>query len=945
MSNFKFVLFGSSILVVAALQAPAFAEETASGNAVDEVVITGSRLVVNGNQAPTPVTVMDTKTLQLSAPSNIPDGLNQLPQFSGSRSDSASSGLTAITPSAGNYLNLRNLGFVRGLILLDGQRVPPTSFEGIVDTNLLPEALVQRVDVVTAGASAAYGSDAVTGVVNFILDKNFNGLKASVQGGISQYGDRNSYRISVAGGTSVLNGRGHLEFSVEHYDADGVKDQSSRPNYSDQPIAFGNGTTVPFRTEYNARIANSTFGGLILSGPLINMKFEPNGSLSKFNAGSVTPVLNLALGGDGALLLGASLVGALRTDQVFVRGSYDITDNITGFLQGSFGESRTRYDHIGVDSRFGNITIFSGNAYLQPQIQQVLTATNTPSFTFSRTFLESGEKVVDILNDDMNVFAGLEGKLPGDWSWRATYAGGESIMRAEHTRNPDNTKLTAATDAVKDSSGNIVCRVTITNPGVFPGCVPINLFGVGAPSAAALAYIYGANSQYQARNEINDFAVDFRGTVMQLPAGPLLAATGVEYRNASLKMTSNADPATPLVTTGLRGFASGQGLYGNTNQGATDGKNNVTEGFLELQVPVLKDLPFVDSFDLNAAGRVTNYSTSGRVETWKLGFSYAPISDLRFRGTLSQDIRAPTLQELFAGQQLHGQTFNDPHTNLSGDIATINSGNPDLKPEIGRTKTIGFVYQPSWLSGFTASVDYFDIDIKNAITTETVQQIAQDCEDSNGTGPSCALIVRPNPFSDRSAANRIQQIIIAPLNLAENYTHGIDVDAGYRFPLSKIWEANDGVISLRALFNYTPSNKLLQKVGLAPIQQAGLGGVANTGTGNPIYRGAYSANYEKGPWTVNVQERYIGSIKRSLLPNMVYVDNVIPAVWYTNLAVAYKFKVGGHDLEAFANINNLFNKDAPLVPSTTLPGIRYSTAAYLYDVIGRYYTGGLRMRF
>src|SRR5258708_4700880 len=201
MSNFKFVLFGSSILVVAALQAPAFAEETASGNAVDEVVITGSRLVANGNQAPTPVTVMDTKTLQLSAPSNIPDGLNQLPQFSGSRSDSASSGLTAITPSAGNYLNLRNLGFVRSLILLDGQRVPPTSFEGIVDTNLLPEALVQRVDVVTAGASAAYGSDAVTGVVNFILDKHFNGLKASVQGGISQYADRNSYRTPLAGGT------------------------------------------------------------------------------------------------------------------------------------------------------------------------------------------------------------------------------------------------------------------------------------------------------------------------------------------------------------------------------------------------------------------------------------------------------------------------------------------------------------------------------------------------------------------------------------------------------------------------------------------------------------------------------------------------------------------------------------------------------------------------
>jgi iron complex outermembrane receptor protein len=889
--------------------------------------------------------VMDTATLQQSAPSNLPDGLNQLPQFSGSRSETQSAGLTAISPNAGNYLNLRNLGFVRSLILLDGQRVPPTSFEGTVDTNVLPQALVQRVDVVTAGASAAYGSDALTGVVNFVLDKKFTGLKGSVQGGISEYDDRKSYRVSLAGGTPVLDGRGHVLFSVEHYQADGIPDQATRPNYASQPIAFGNGTTVPFRTEYDSRITNSTFGGLILSGPLANMKFEPNGSLSRFDRGSVTPVLNLSLGGDGALLLGASLVGSLRTDQVFARASYDFTDNVTGFVQAAFGESRTRYNHIGVDSRFGNMTIFSGNAYLRPEIQAALSAGNSPSFTFSRTFLESGPKVVDILNGSFSLFAGLEGKLRGDWTWRATYAGGQSIMRAEHTRNPDNTRLAAATDAVRDASGNIVCRVTVTNPGAFPGCVPINLFGVGAPSQASLAYIYGQDSQYQARNDLHDVAFDVRGTVYELPAGPLLAAVGAEYRTQSLKMTSNADPALPLNTVGLRGFASGQGLFGNTNQGMSNGEQNVVEGFVEVQAPILRGLPLAESLDLNGAVRVTKYSTSGRVETWKVGFSYVPVSDLRIRGTLSRDIRAPTLQELFAGEQLSARTFNDVHTNSSGDITTLRSGNRDLVPEIGRTETIGVVYSPSWLSGFTASVDYYNIEIKGAITLTDVVQINQDCEDSNGTGPSCALISRPNPFSDRSLANRVRQIRLAPLNLAQIYTHGLDVDAGYRFPLSNIWSGSDSVITLRALVNYAPSYKIRQKEGLAPAQQAGLGGVANAGTGNPKFRGAFSLNYANGPLTVNLQQRYIGKIKRSLLANSVYVDNDIGAVQYTNLAVSYKFQAMGRDLEVFSNVNNLFNKAAPLVPSTTLPGIRYPTLASLYDVVGRYYTAGLRFQF
>jgi outer membrane receptor protein involved in Fe transport len=812
---------------------PGASEVIGAGPLVEPVVVvTGSLLVRDGNRSPTPVTMMDINTLQEIAPTNIPDGLNQLPQFSNSRSESQNSQTgTAISPAAGNYLNLRNLGIVRSLILLDGQRIPPTSYEGTVDTNVLPQILVQRVDVVTAGASATYGSDALTGVVNFVLDKKFTGLKGSVQGGISEEGDNRNYRLTLAGGAPVLDGRGHVLFSVEHYQSDGIDSRADRPLYALFPMAYGNGTTIPYRTEFNARVSNATFGGLALSGPLNFFKFDPGGTISPFNRGS-SQVGGVQIGGDGSYTTPGSLIGSVRTEQAFARASYDITENITGFIQATFGEARNRFAHVGNDSRFANMTIFSGNAFLRPEVQAILTANNTPSFTFSRHTVESGRKVVDTLSTSGSIFAGLDGKFGGDWTWKATYSGGESILRAQHSRNPENTRLTAALDAVRDTGGNIVCRVTLTNPGVFPGCV----------------------------------------------------------------------------------------------------------------VPLLKDLPFIQSLEFNGAGRVTDYSTSGRVETWKAGVSYVPVGGLRFRGTLSRDIRAPTLYELFAAPALTAATFDDVHTNQTYVITQLRSGNPALQPEIGRTTTFGLVVQPRWLRGFTVAIDYYDIDIKGAISTRTGTQINQDCEDGGETSPSCALLARPGPFSDRSAANQISRISLVPQNLAFTSTHGVDVEAGYRFPLSHIWDGTGAVVTLRALANYTQSYKTLETASSPVQQQAGLGGAQNTNSGNPKLRTTISATYATGPLRVSLQQRYIGALRRSLQPNIVYVDNDIEGIAYYNAAVTYRFNVNGQRAEVFVNVNNLLDKAPPLVPYINGPGLIYPTLQSLYDVVGRSFVLGVRVR-
>ena len=196
--------------------------------AVEEVVVTGSRIVTAGFQAPTPVTVVTTEALQRTAPGAIPEGLNQLPQFAGSRSNVTPGGL-GNTPSTGNYLNLRNLGTLRNLVLLDGQRLPPTSYEGITDSNIIPQALVQRVEVVTGGASAAYGSDAVSGVINFILDTKYNGVKGQVQWGETEYGDAPTFKGNIAFGANILNDRVHILGSYDHYQTKGIIGNQSRP--------------------------------------------------------------------------------------------------------------------------------------------------------------------------------------------------------------------------------------------------------------------------------------------------------------------------------------------------------------------------------------------------------------------------------------------------------------------------------------------------------------------------------------------------------------------------------------------------------------------------------------------------------------------------------------------------------------------------------------------
>lgn len=922
--------------------------EDAGASSARDIIVTGTRVVRDGYNQPTPVTVAPTTELEKATPTNLADAINKLPQFANSVSPQSNSQLQGNSGEHGNLLNLRGVGPTRALILLDGIRVPPTTFRGAVDVNTIPQLLIQRVDVVTGGASAVYGSDAVSGAVNFVLDKKFEGVKGVAQRGVSTRGDLGNYRIGIAGGLSFAGDRGHVLASIERFQSDGIK-RSARIYGDDAYAAVGSvpGSTAapgrqanPFIFLPNLRFTTNDYNnGIILTSTvpsLTNTIFLPGGAVRPIQRGAATGTPGTNVGGDGLYIPGFNqLIAPLTTTQGFGRLSYDLSDALTAHVQGSYSRSVTRYD-TQAQSVLG-FRFFSGNAFLNPAVQAQMGPND--SFTVFRFIGEQGPIPTREATNAYLINGGLEWNL-GGWNITADYTHGRSVTKFAQTQ-VEIPKLAAALDAVRGPNGSIVCRVTLTNPGLYPGCVPLNVFGAGTPTAADLQTVLGV-SRYRAMNTTDDFVLSARGDLFELPAGPVTVAIGGQYRKQKLDLTSNSDPAVPVDFTGLRGIpANRMTRFNNTNVGSAFGKVNVKEVFAEAQVPIFKNQRFAEELSLNGAFRLTDYSTSGSVKTWKVGAVYKPIQDIMFRVTRSRDIRAPSLFELFAGVQTAPVNFNDPHTGTPGSIRQFSGGNPDLDPETGDTFAAGVVLSPSFLPGFDVSVDYYDLKIKGAIATQGLNDVVNECETSNGTSPTCALIERPLPFSDRSPANYPISVSLITQNISFLRTSGLDITMSYRTRLG------DGELALRASGNYLDRYKT-QTNSIAPvIDYAGHGVNSQTAYAYPKFRGTLSANYSHGGLTLFVQESMIGKVTIGNLkndPTSFYAVPAIKPVFYTDATASYKFDVRGEP-ELFVTATNLLDRKPPLVAAAAAPGLLYPTLFTLYNVAGRTLTAGVRFKF
>ena len=949
---------------------------------VEEVVVTGTLITGNGYQAPTPVTAVTANDLLRVTPESIPAGLEQLPQFTMSASTN-NYGTQAGTPGAGNYLNLRGLGAIESLTLMDGNRLPATSFNGTVDANIIPQAFASRVDVVTGGASATYGSDAVSGVVNFIINKKFDGLKGSAQGGVSDFGDDAQLKFSIAGGTSLFSDKGHVEASYEHFQQPGVTCIRKVAGDCDRPNAFGYGlvgagtAANPYKLGTNLTVNNSTYGTLITSaansaGKTVpftfnNFQFGPGGTVMPFSAGTPTGTATENSGGQGAVTFGTSLTGSLSSDQGYGRFDYDITDDISAYASLALSQTKNSYITVTDGSQVNAYHIFQDNAFLPTSVAQAMAAQGVAYFVGSRYEADQTPKLASTINTAWIAQGGISGKL-WNWNWSANMTYGDSQLRTTQAGNFQQDRWYAALDAVRDSNGSIVCRVTLTNPGLYPGCLPWNGFGDGSPSQASYNYIEGTEA-FKVDNQMTDLTARVSGALFDLPAGTVSMAAGFEYRYEDLNETAASDPSVPIDQTGLchqvnaAGAPTGNPVtsaqctaitlasgivssttvpgvlkFSTTNVGPSHGNESIEEGFVEFAVPLLKDMPFIEELDANVAGRFAQYSISGSAETWKLGVNYQPIDEVRIRATMSRDFRAPFLYDLFAGSSATFGNFNDAvHSGTQQYINTYSLGNPNLKPEIGNTSTVGVVWSPTYIDGFTASLDYYTIRITDQIAKISSTTEDQLCEASGGTDPLCANIVRATPFSDHTAASFPLRIYTIPFNQASVSQTGFDFDMSYRLGLDAIFADATSSMNFRFIGTYIPSILTYTGIGGRIVQSAGAGST-------PKIKFNVTANYLDGPINVGARVRFIGEDHFTHDPTLFYAFNngvASPDRAYIDLNASYDFKLAGVDMQAYLGIDNLTNMFV-FVPSTGGINENFPTNQALYDVIGRYYTFGMR---
>ena len=963
-----------------------------TNTSVGEVVVTGSHVIRNGNASPTPLTVANAEQLKLVSPLSLSNGLAMLPSMTNAGPGRGAFFSGQITGQQGNLLNLRNLGLTRTLVLIDGRRAPPTSFTGLVDVDVIPEMLVSRVETVTGGASAAYGSDAVAGVVNYILDTRFVGIKLEASAGMSNQAgfkfdqrlnlpiqqaccDGKSYRIGGAWGHAFFDGRLHLEAAAEYVQNEHVL-QAARPNinnawwlYVPSNPTTGAGSSPagtaanPYTLAQNVVQANRSispkFTGCSTANPaslpsfslgacpagIGNMLVTQGGQIVPWDNGLSANTPAFQIGGSGwGSPDSADLIPGFEQTHVFGGADFDITPNLNAWAQVIYSKNITQYDVSGSSIAH---PIYSGNPYLPASIQTLMTNNNITSVQIQQYLPQSYPLYGRETTNDFNVMAGLKGDIAWGWKFDLSYAYG-SAHDFNVQKHPNQPRIYAALDAVTDpSSGQPVCRVTLTNPGLYPGCQPLNLFTFYAASPAALQYILPLD-WYRSSFTTNDFTINFNGELFHTWAGPILAGFGFEYRTRSLVMSSNGDPNIAPQITGIRGIASSVKTWTFLNQAPINGSDNVKEGYIELSIPLARDMMFARSLDINGAVRLTDYSISGRATSYKVGGVWEPMEGLRFRGTVSSDIRAPYLNELFGLSVGKSAIQLDPHCQCSGQYDIITGGNPNLEPEKAQTYTGGVIFQPPQIHNFSIAVDWYSIDVKGAISVpnNNTAAVLQACVNENGVGPDCKFITYPLGYANTTAANFPTQVFSNQQNLSSIATSGIDIEAAYRFDLHDVMESLSGNISIRALANYVASFKI-QSTATAPVFDVSgttddVGAGANFGP-VPHWKGLFTVDYTNGGFQWVVQTQLIGPM--TVGPQFFYIQNKVPAVAYVNTTLAYTTRLAGAETKFFFTVNNVFNQIAPLVPQTANPGIAPPTAYPLYDLMGRYFTLGVKTRF
>ena len=986
-SNFlgagAFALPLSLVTGIAGAQAP-----SQEPRPVEEVVVTGTRIQQTGMVTPTPVTSVGSQDLQAMAPGNLIDSLSQLPQFF--NNDTPQTQFNFAGSAGASNLNVRGIGSNRTLVLLDGRRIVSSNRLGTTDINVFPEGILERVEVVTGGASAAYGSDAVAGVANFVLNTEFVGFDSHLQGGITDRGDAESFEASVTYGTEIGE-RGHLIASADAYDSRGVDGYEDRDWYqgwgtvtNPEWVASGGAVGPQLIIAPNVVSTEYTFGGLIRAPgtPLDRLMFLPDGSVAPFqtsrlsvlDTGTQSQSIAPEFGGGSGDNIEADrggeggLVPSIDRESAFLRYEHQLSDGLSLFGQLIYGKSVTNSPAF-TSLMFGpwQATLFADNAFLPESVRTLMAEVGLSSVGFSRlaSTRDLGVARFEQENKTMSGTVGFRAELSGGgifdgWTLDGYYQLGRNENRIREFNYPRVDRIFIAMDSVFAPDGSIVCRAALFDPATFGDCVPLDLLGEGRASQEAIAWATEGTKRVLADLEQTFAEIVMNGEIWGgRAAGPTGLAFGASFREDTIDQVVDDvtnptnDPAHVAVpfndpARGIQGiplaFAGTATGFQFSTSPNIEGGFQVRELFGELLFPVVSDAAAAERLDLNLAARLADYSGSGSIWSYKAGLDWQIREPIRLRGTFSRDVRAATLAERFDAQG-QGASAEDP---LLGDISyafgQIIGGNPEVDPEEADTLTVGFVYQPSAVPGFSLATDWYEIDIAGAIDQLGVQRIVDDC--NAGALELCELITRSDELLPGEPVGRITQVRNVFLNVSAAKVRGVDLEGTYTTDFA------NGSIALRGLVSYLDENSITN-IGAPTDNEAG-----DILAGFPRWKATAHFIWNRGPFSVFVQERYVGGGKRNnddaegnvtLPPGSTGVtisDNTVNAALYTDLQLGYTLdRPSGTTWRLYANVNNVFDEDPPIVAGFfNFFGSTQAQEA-LHDVLGRRYTAGFSVQF
>lgn len=947
---------------LSSLSSAAFAQQAqtvAAGEAeVETIVVTGSRIARPDIEGTVPVAVVTAQAIQDSGAGNIQDVLADLPAVGQNISRTSTNFST--TGNGVATVNLRNLGSARTLVLVNGRRfvagIPGTS---IVDLNTIPTDLIQRVDVVTGGASAVYGSEAIAGVVNFIMNDDLQGIQARAQGTISGQGDAGRQYLSVGAGTDFAGGNGHVQAYGQYENDAGLRSAQRSFSAKDNPN----------RSSFAAQ-------GL----------FSPGGSFGGAGAGNsaiTAGTRTFTYSGSNTLKAyeSANIDGYNRNADRYLSvpvrrylgaasAHYDFSDAFTLYAEGQYArsESSSSLEPQAVaytDLSYPDGSAFTGipiaNPYMPQQIRDAAIAAGKTTVPFRRRSNDIFDRSNVAKRDTWRVVVGARGEFGGgNFNYDLYYTHGET---KDHTHSETilGPNYANALNAVAGPNGP-VCAINVdSNPNNNdPKCVPINIFGYNTVSAAAADYVTngGQLATYDAHVKQDVVSGSVSGDLFQLPGGALAMAVGAEYRKE--QSSENFDEATNL------------GLTLGNMLSDTNGSFDVKEIFAEVNAPILSGVPFAESLSVGAAARYADYSTVGGVWSWKVSGEYAPIRDIRFRAAYAEATRAPNISELFSAQSETFPAVTDPcdqklgggdtgaikQTTLSAacmaipaiaaamapggggfsyttaDIQTINGflgGNPDLKQETAKTLTLGGVLQPGFLPRFSLTVDYYSIKVENAIGIIGQQTSLDECMTGSGDAIFCDNIIR-------LANGKVETVNALNLNTGAFEVEGIDVGGRYNYPfgarnsvdLSVLW--NHRLKQQQTSFPGGPVQDELGQLDCYSCGRLGTGFKDRVNVSTTLNLDHFSLN-----WRIN----YMGPVVDSL------GDDAIRVGAYTYHDLQLRFDLDEQKSFGFyVGVDNVGNKKPPIFGDTnlvTFPGTQ--TSANTYDLYGRMLYVGASFKF